>query len=483
MRITPKHFYTSFLFLLAACASSPQAPTTAGADPQMEVNRASGMIEEAASKQYDRLAPKTFAKAVDHRNAAAENLREGKSAEAVLKEAAAAQFEAQQVKSIGDAQSANVRGALEARRHAVAAQAPKFQAKDFRSADDDLADIGHSFEKGNYKVDADDLLDIEKKFGRAEIAARKHGEIGNAKLMIERAEKNGAKSKTPSLYEIAQARYSSAGQAIELSPHSGEGYAAAVAESNRSALKLEEVLAIASRDNASESAALTIWTQNHQLAEEKAALAQTKIDAERRLSQSKSASEAELAQAQAAADEEKERLEGDLAAKNAAIAAQGSAISNLQSENSDYASAEELKQKIEEARKKFSSDEAEVMKDGNKIVVRLKKMQFPSGRSDLNPESFATLRKVDDLISSVPAEKITVEGHTDSIGSDSTNRSLSEKRAESVKKYLTSQSAMEELKVETQGYGSDRPITTNKTKEGRAMNRRVDIVIDTPNLL
>ncbi len=73
-----------------------------------------------------------------------------------------------------------------------------------------------------------------------------------------------------------------------------------------------------------------------------------------------------------------------------------------------------------------------------------------------------------------------VEGHTDSIGSNEKNKALSEKRAESVKKYLVSQGLSEELRIDTEGYGSDRPLTTNKTKEGRATNRRVDIVIDTP---
>jgi len=87
------------------------------------------------------------------------------------------------------------------------------------------------------------------------------------------------------------------------------------------------------------------------------------------------------------------------------------------------------------------------------------------------------------LIAAVPASQITVEGHTDSVGTNEINKDLSVKRAESVKKYLVSQGLPENLTVGTAGYGSEKPLTTNKTKIGRATNRRVDIVIETLTVL
>ncbi|MGE3261667.1 MAG: OmpA family protein [Bacteriovoracia bacterium] len=467
---------------LASCATPAKAPIAANSDPQAEIGRVSAAIEDASAKQYDRLAPKNFARAVDYRNSAAEKLSKGKGSESILSDVAVSLQAIQQVKNVGDTNQGLMRGALEARRYAVMAQGPKFSESKFRSADDDLADIGKDLEKGN-SIDSDDLKSVEKKFGEAEIAARKHGELGNVRLQIKQAKSNGAKGKTPSLYEIAVSRADSAEHAIELSPHTADGYAHAVSEAQQSARKLTEVLTIARKNKASETVALTIWNQNQALEASRSALSKTKADAANKLQQTKAEADAELAKAQAEAMAEQEKLASDLEAKNARIASQGGAIAALRSENSDYASTEELKQKIEEVKKTFAPDEAEVMKDGTKIVVRLKKMQFSSGRSDLNPDSFATLRKVDNLIAAVPAKQITVEGHTDSVGSNATNKALSEKRAESVKKYLVSQGLSEELRVDTEGYGSDRPLTTNKTKEGRATNRRVDIVIDTPVVL
>jgi OOP family OmpA-OmpF porin len=300
------------------------------------------------------------------------------------------------------------------------------------------------------------------------------------KLQIEQAKSNGAKGRVPTLYEMAISRVDSAQQAIELSPHTSSGYAQAVTDAKQSAQKLEEVNNIARKNGAHESVALTIWNQNQQLESTRNAMNQNKVDSAKKLEQSKAEGDAELARSQSMAMAEEEKLSADLDSKNAKIASQGGAIANLKSENSEYAATEELKQKIEAVKKTFSSDEAEVMKDGTKIVVRLKKINFATNRADLNPDAFATLRKVDNLIMAVPAKTVTVEGHTDSIGSNTANKALSEKRAESVKKYLVSQGLSEELKIDTEGYGSERPLTSNKTKEGRATNRRVDIVIDTP---
>ena len=69
-------------------------------------------------------------------------------------------------------------------------------------------------------------------------------------------------------------------------------------------------------------------------------------------------------------------------------------------------------------------------------------------------------------------EKIVVEGHTDTRGKAETNRKLSLARAESVRKYLVKR-GVDERRLDAQGYGPDRPIATNKTSKGRAINRRV----------
>ena len=100
---------------------------------------------------------------------------------------------------------------------------------------------------------------------------------------------------------------------------------------------------------------------------------------------------------------------------------------------------------------------------------------FRSNDSTLMPAAQERLNQVADALVA-KGRSVVVEGYTDSRGSQSTNLALSQKRAESVRSYLTSHGVPQE-KITAQGMGSDRPISDNTNAEGRANNRRVEIVI------
>lgn len=101
---------------------------------------------------------------------------------------------------------------------------------------------------------------------------------------------------------------------------------------------------------------------------------------------------------------------------------------------------------------------------------------FDFNKSVLKPEGKA---KLDDLVGKVKGvnlEVIIAVGHTDSVGSDATNQKLSVKRSEAVKAYLVSK-GIEKNRVYTEGKGEAQPVADNKTSEGRAKNRRVEIEV------
>ena len=106
---------------------------------------------------------------------------------------------------------------------------------------------------------------------------------------------------------------------------------------------------------------------------------------------------------------------------------------------------------------------------------------FDFDKAVLKPEAKA---KLDDLVSKTQAinlEVIIAVGHTDSIGSVAYNQKLSVRRAEAIKAYLTSK-GIEKNRVYTEGKGEKSPVADNKTAEGRAKNRRVEIeVVGTRN--
>ena len=106
---------------------------------------------------------------------------------------------------------------------------------------------------------------------------------------------------------------------------------------------------------------------------------------------------------------------------------------------------------------------------------------FDFDKSVLTPEGRA---KLDDLVSKIQhinLEVIVAVGHTDSIGTDAYNQKLSVRRAEAVKAYLVSK-GIEKSRIYTEGKGEKQPVADNRTREGRAKNRRVEIeVVGTQN--
>lgn len=103
-------------------------------------------------------------------------------------------------------------------------------------------------------------------------------------------------------------------------------------------------------------------------------------------------------------------------------------------------------------------------------------IQFETGSAQIKPSSYALLDEI--LKSAVVAEglKVGVYGHTDNVGNDDANVTLSESRAAAVKKYLESKGLSSE-RVEAKGYGATNPVADNTTADGRAKNRRVQIVL------
>lgn len=94
----------------------------------------------------------------------------------------------------------------------------------------------------------------------------------------------------------------------------------------------------------------------------------------------------------------------------------------------------------------------------------------------LTPASQENLMKFAEILKEYPDTDIMIEGHTDNRGSRSYNQGLSERRAQSVRNYLRMQ-GVSESRMQTIGYSFDRPVASNDTEEGRAKNRRVEILI------
>ncbi len=112
-------------------------------------------------------------------------------------------------------------------------------------------------------------------------------------------------------------------------------------------------------------------------------------------------------------------------------------------------------------------------------VMTISGEAFASGQSALRAEARENLQKVIDLINANPGATVLIEGHTDSQGSANLNQVLSQRRAEAVRDALIQQ-GVDGSRLRAVGLGKDRPVADNGSAEGRARNRRVEVVVEKP---
>ena len=110
------------------------------------------------------------------------------------------------------------------------------------------------------------------------------------------------------------------------------------------------------------------------------------------------------------------------------------------------------------------------------LLVTLGDVLFAFNKAELSPQAGPRLDKLASFLKQFPDRKLLIEGYTDSVGGDSYNQNLSERRAQSVRDALV-QRGVDSSRITAMGYGKAHPVADNASPEGRAMNRRVEIVI------
>jgi outer membrane protein OmpA-like peptidoglycan-associated protein len=211
---------------------------------------------------------------------------------------------------------------------------------------------------------------------------------------------------------------------------------------------------------------------------EQEAQAQSAEDARRRAEaeQAQAASLAQQQQAQAQADAA--RLATEEAQRQTAEADRQRQESERLRQEADSQKQEALQQK-EAMRARLLAQLNQVLQTRDSargLIVSMPDVLFDFNKYTLKPEARERLAKISGIVLAYPDLKLQVEGHTDSIGSDEYNQTLSEKRADSVTGYLVS-SGVTPDHVTARGLGKADPVADNKTAAGRQLNRRVDMVV------
>jgi len=162
--------------------------------------------------------------------------------------------------------------------------------------------------------------------------------------------------------------------------------------------------------------------------------------------------------------DEQARLAAELAKKEKALAEKDSLLA---------AQKAEAQKKLDAMNSKTVS----VYRDARGTILSMSDILFETGKADLKQELRENLSAIGAILQSLLTEsKVIVEGHTDNVGSAEFNQKLSEERAKAVMKYLVER-GVDAKRLQAVGYGLTKPVADNKTEEGRAKNRRVELVI------
>ena len=241
-------------------------------------------------------------------------------------------------------------------------------------------------------------------------------------------------------------------------------------------------------------------------AREAKARADADAEAKRRADAEKATAQAEAARAEAEkakAEALKMKQEAEAAAQEAArqkaaaekataeaVAQQQVLAAETDKARQAAAQSESLRQQAEKEKQQAENEKQELrarlLQQLNSIlatrdsarglVANMSDVLFRSGSFELLPGARERLAKVSGIVLAYPALHVTVEGHTDSVGTDDYNQQLSERRAQAVRDYFV-QEGINSASVEAHGYGKTEPIATNDTPEGRQQNRRVELIL------
>ena len=195
----------------------------------------------------------------------------------------------------------------------------------------------------------------------------------------------------------------------------------------------------------------------------------------------------EEAAARAQADAQRAHAEQQKAAADAAAAA---SAAQAQQEAAARAQADQQRAAADAAAAKAEQEKqelrAKLLEQFNRVlpttdtprglVVNMGDVLFDTGKADLRQGAREALAKLSGIVLNYPSLQLTIEGHTDSTGTEAFNQTLSEKRADNVRDYLVAQ-GLPATSISAQGLGESSPVADNSTAAGRQKNRRVEIVV------
>jgi outer membrane protein OmpA-like peptidoglycan-associated protein len=464
------------IFLLSACAGRKLEVESIpkSGHPQELINNLEKDVALARNKGINVLAPTWFAQAETSLSEAKKLLDEGAELAKIFDDVATGRAQLRRAKEIAEVSKATLSDAIKARELAREAGSPVL-GKDYADVENEFLKLTRAIEKNNLGYAQRNQPEVTEKFRQLEIRAIKVSTIGEVRNLLRISEKQKSDKIAPQSYAAAINKLAEADAFITENPYNKEQMGKLANEAlflSRRHLEIaEETKKI--QQMGPEQIALWMEATLQQTARYLSAPDMRDQSFDQQVENILATISAQQADHEFTINKAKEQqIEiRDLQQKTASLEGQ----SRKQQER--LMAQKRLNQLFLEMQGYFNPDEAEVYKRENQLIIRLKAMHFPIGQSVIMPENYALLGKVQRTIRAFGEPDVIIGGHTDSTGPEPINEHLSQQRAEAVRQYLVANGTLPYDKIIAVGYGSMRPLATNSTEKGRAINRRIDVTI------
>lgn len=433
-------------FILVACSTVEKASLDASSSSDA-ISQVETVKQQARDEHADLLAQDLFEEGEEYLKEAREMQSEEDEFKEILESASYAKAYFQKAKIKAQENSLKATKVLTFREKPIslASSMDKKLKMELKRIDRNVIDETDNFED---PLTPEELSYFQERYVNLHINTIQHMYLADTEAMINNAIDEDAEDLAPDTLKSAKSEYAIALNSIKLYPNSPRLFQSDVVRAEMKAKLLKDVMAkfaAKGEDQISEDVALKLVYQDREIKDLDSRVSSLKSDIDER-------------------DNEIDQMQR-----------------NIQDKERKLSKAQRqvrFQEDIERIRERFGDDKAEVYRQGDKIIVRLKEMNFGFDSHQIPENSKPMLDELTTAIQDLGPKRVVIQGHTDSIGTDEYNEQLSKKRAKAVSEFLSKEDKLS-YNVEIEGKGESNPLANNETPKGRLKNRRIDLVIET----
>ncbi len=433
-------------------------------------------LAAANEAQANVLAPVSYGDAAERYRRAEQNLERGRSLQDIREDLAKATGLFRQSIERAAVARVSLTDSVQARDDALASEAPKYSVELWRDAEETFAEAARRLELGNLNRARRLADDAEEEYRAAELDAIETNYFAATRELIEQAKRQRVERYAPKTLARAEGLLSQAESRLRENRYDTDQPRSLAREARDEAAHsiylASRVKALSDRDMSAEDLLLEAEQPVRRIAGD--------LDLVAKFDEGFDGPTAAIV-------EQIDQLQADsqtLAEREEQVAFLREELSVLEAQLGEESERrqlqEQIQQRFEQLASVFTREEALVLRQGDEVIVRLA-LNFDSGSAVIKPDYYGLLRRIQSAIDLFPDSRVEVQGHTDSFGDDAFNLKLSQDRSEAVRQYLLANMELGKTEIESVGLGETVPLANNETPEGRARNRRIDLLIQ-PNM-